>query len=66
MRLPGGTRKLKRLFADRRVPVSERACRTILADSSGTLLWAEGLGTAVSRHRPNDGHPMLEFELRYE
>lgn len=65
MRLPGGTRKLKKLFADRRIPVSERAGRTVLADSSGALLWAEGLGTAVQA-RPEGEHSMLEFELSYE
>ena len=66
IRLPGGTRKLKKLFGDRRVPVSERMRRPVLADRSGNVLWVEGLGTAVGSDRGGEIHSMLEFDLRYE
>lgn len=66
IRLPGGTRKLKKWFGDRRVPVSERARRPVLADRSGNVLWVEGLGAAVGVDRAEETHSMLEFDLRYE
>ena len=66
IRLPGGTRKLKKWFGDRRVPVSERVRRPVLADRSGNVLWVEGLGAAVGVDRAGETHSMLEFDLRYE
>lgn len=66
IRLPGGTRKLKKLFGDRRVPRSERARIPVLADRTGKVLWIEGLATAQAGH-PGEGEPsLLEFELRDE
>ena len=47
MRLATGSRKLKRLFVDRRVGRAERRRRVVLADAGGTILWVEGLGTAA-------------------
>ncbi|MFQ5888429.1 MAG: tRNA lysidine(34) synthetase TilS [Gemmatimonadota bacterium] len=43
IRLPGGTRKLKRLFGDRRIPRSRREGIPVLADASGRVLWVVGL-----------------------
>lgn len=48
VRLPHGSRKLKRLFADRRVARSERARRAVLVDRQGQVLWVEGLARAES------------------
>jgi len=66
IRLAGGTRKLKKLFGDRRIPLSERARLPVLADRSGNVLWIEGLATAESNLGPKSDYSLLEFELRYE
>ncbi|HEX7243565.1 MAG TPA: tRNA lysidine(34) synthetase TilS [Longimicrobiaceae bacterium] len=49
-RLPGdrvrtraGTRTLKKLFGERRVPRSARARTPVVADAAGTVLWVPGL-----------------------
>jgi tRNA(Ile)-lysidine synthase len=42
--LPSGTRKLKRVFNDRRVPLSRRSRVPILVSSGGRVLWVAGLG----------------------
>jgi tRNA(Ile)-lysidine synthetase-like protein len=44
--LAGGTRKLKKLFGERRVPRSERARTPVLQEESGRILWVAGLATA--------------------
>lgn len=61
IRLPGGSRKLKKLFGDRRIPASQRACLPVLADRLGNVLWIEGVATAEST-----GSEFLEFELSHE
>jgi len=37
IRLPGGTKSLKKLFADRKIPASQRACIPVVADDVGIL-----------------------------
>jgi tRNA(Ile)-lysidine synthase len=66
IRLGGGTRKLKKLFGDRRIPLSERSRLPVLADRSGNVLWVEGLATAESNLGSRGDYSLLEFELRYE
>lgn len=66
IRLASGTRKLKKLFGDRRIPLSERDRLPVLADRSGNVLWIEGLATAESELGSRDEFSLLEFELRYE
>ena len=66
IRLAGGTRKLKKLFGDRRIPVSERACLPVLADRLGNILWIEGVATAETDHVSEHPSSLLEFELRHE
>lgn len=43
IRLPQGTRKLKELFIERRVPLSERSRIPLLVTGEGEVLWAVGL-----------------------
>ncbi len=50
MRLTYGTKKLKKLFAEQRIAVSERARLPVLADSSGEVLWVAGVARSV--HAP--------------
>lgn len=44
--LSGGTRKLKKLFGERRVPRSERGRTPVLQGGNGRILWVAGLATA--------------------
>ncbi len=46
LRLPGGTRKLKKLFGERRIARSARPRVAVVEDAEGRLVWAAGLGTA--------------------
>ncbi|MGH7457926.1 MAG: tRNA lysidine(34) synthetase TilS [Longimicrobiaceae bacterium] len=45
LRTPAGTKKLKKLFVERRVRRSERDLVPVLADGQGRVVWAGGLGT---------------------
>lgn len=55
MRLPGGSRSLKRLLIDRKVPREERSGLTVLA-SGDRVLWVEGIGPAADvRSEPGGG-----------
>lgn len=53
-----GTKKLKKLFAEKRIGVAERARTAVLADAEGRILWIPGVARSeVGRHRP--GHPRM-------
>jgi len=43
VRTAGGTKTLKKLFGERRVPVSTRRRLPVLADASGRVLWIGGI-----------------------
>ncbi|HEY0670611.1 MAG TPA: tRNA lysidine(34) synthetase TilS [Longimicrobiales bacterium] len=47
MRLPYGTKKLKKLFAEARVPVNERASVPVLLDADGRVCWLVGFARSV-------------------
>lgn len=47
IRLRGGSRKLKRLFGDRRIPLSERGRIPVLSDAEGQVLWVRGIAKSV-------------------
>lgn len=66
IRLARGTRKLKKLFGDRRIPLSERARLPVLADRTGNILWIEGLAVADACRPVEVGSSLLEFELSHE
>ena len=66
IRLAGGTRKLKKLFADRRVPVSDRNRLPVLADGDGNVLWIDGLAVAETQREARSRPSYLEFELTDE
>ncbi len=61
---PAGTRKLKKVFVDRRVGLSERSRLPVVADSSG-VLWVVGL-TRSSRAVPRDDGEVLTLRFRRE
>jgi len=47
MAFPYGTKKLKKLLAEARIPVSERGRIPVLLDARGRVLWAAGLASSV-------------------
>lgn len=49
MRLPGGTRSLKKMYIDRKIPASQRAAMPVLADDRGVLA-VFGIGTDIRFH----------------
>jgi tRNA(Ile)-lysidine synthase len=56
IRRRGGTRLLKKLLAERRVPSLERASIPIVTDAEGTLLWVVGVAMVDrARRRPPEG-----------
>jgi tRNA(Ile)-lysidine synthase len=61
VRTPAGTRTLKRLFNDRRVPRGERARVAVLADARGRVLWVPGVARAAPPPAP--GEPGLTLEI---
>lgn len=55
IRLTAGTRKLKKVFGEARVPRSARARRPVLADAGGRILWVPGVARSVeARPAPQD------------
>lgn len=49
VRTPGGTKTLKKLFLERRVPRSTRHRLPVLADASGRVVWVGGLDRSPVR-----------------
>lgn len=47
MRMPYGSKKLKKLFAEHRVPVHERNGVPVLVDNVGRVLWAVGVARSI-------------------
>lgn len=60
MRLPGGTRSLKKMYIDRKIPVSQRAAVPVLADDRGFLA-VFGIGTDIRFHP--DSLPAVRITL---
>ena len=60
MRLPGGTRSLKKMYIDRKIPAAQRAAVPVLADDQGVLA-VFGIGTDI-RFRP-DSLPAVRVTL---
>jgi tRNA(Ile)-lysidine synthase len=52
IRLPYGSKKLKKLFQERRVGRAARARVPVLVDAAGTVLWVMGIGRAASAPLP--------------
>ena len=46
IRLPGGTKKVKKVLLERRIPPSERHRIAMVADARGEVLWIPGLARA--------------------
>ena len=55
IRLAYGSKKLKKLFAERRIPVSQRKQIPVLATGSGRVLWVVGAARAADALAPSSG-----------
>lgn len=62
MRLAYGTKKLKKLFREARVPAGERRCRPVVADGSGVVLWVPGVARS-GPVRPVSGEDVLRIAI---
>lgn len=47
LRLPYGSKKLKKLLAERRIPAEDRSRLPVLVDRRGTVLWVPGIARSV-------------------
>ena len=71
-RLPGdriqlsyGSKKLKKLYLEARIPESERKKRPVLADARGRVLWIPGVERSSSAP-PREGEELLSVGLSHE
>ena len=63
IRLPYGTKKLKKLFGEGRVPKSERKRTPVLSDAEGRILWVVGLASSALL-QPRTGATVLFLGIR--
>ena len=61
MRLPGGSRTLKKLFIDRKIPAARRGLVPVIADESG-VLGVYGIGVNLSR-RAQPGQAAILIQI---
>jgi tRNA(Ile)-lysidine synthase len=54
----GGTKKLKKIFVERRVGRRERASIPVVADATGRVLWVVGIARSTAAPGPGDGLTM--------
>lgn len=63
IRLSYGTKKLKKLFVERRVGRAERARTPVLAEVDGQVLWVAGIARAYGTE-PVAGRPVFRISVR--
>jgi len=63
IRLRGGTRKVKKVFNDARVGVTDRPTRPVLVDGAGGVLWIPGVAISVDA---SPSPSAAAFRLRIE
>lgn len=56
VRLPYGTKKATKLFAEARIPADRRRSWPVLADAGGSLLWIPGVAVAECSDSTEDGN----------
>jgi tRNA(Ile)-lysidine synthase len=62
IRLPGGTKSLKKLFIDRKIPASRRNSVPILCDDAG-IVGIPGIGVNLDRAAQALPATAIHFEL---
>jgi tRNA(Ile)-lysidine synthase len=65
IRLPGGTRRLKKLFGEHRVPRADRMRTPLLVDGTGEVLWIAGLAQSPISI-PGPGQNALRIALTHD
>jgi len=63
IRLASGTKKLKKLFVERRVPKPERRRIPVLAERNGVVLWIAGVARAIGTD-PAPAGPVFRVVVR--
>lgn len=63
IRLGGGTRKLKKLFAERRIPRYERSRVPVLASADGRILWVAGVAREAGTE-PGPGARVFHIRVK--
>lgn len=62
VRTPAGTRPLKKLLGEARVPVRRRGTLPVLADATGAVLWVPGVARAQGC-APEPGEPSITLSV---
>jgi tRNA(Ile)-lysidine synthase len=57
-----GSKKLKKLFAERRIARDDRARTPVLADADGRVLWVVGV-TRAAGAEPAEGGPVFQITV---
>ena len=64
MRLPGGSRTLKKLFIDRKIPAARRGLVPVIADEAG-VLGVYGVGVNPGRRAlPGEAAVIIQIEKK--
>ncbi|MEX2571566.1 MAG: tRNA lysidine(34) synthetase TilS [Gemmatimonadota bacterium] len=62
IRTSGGSKSLKKLMIERRIPLAERSRRPILQDDAGAVLWAVGI-TSGAVPSPTGSEPVFHLTV---
>jgi tRNA(Ile)-lysidine synthetase-like protein len=62
IRLSAGSRKLKRVFGEARIPVADRHSIPIVADRRGNVLWVAGLTRCAHASAARNAELVIEIE----
>ena len=64
MVLPYGTKKLKKVLSEAKVPAPERSRIPVLVDGAGRVLWVAGVATSALMGAPGPGHENFYIGIR--
>ncbi len=64
IRLPGGTKTLKKIFIDRKIPAAQRPCVPVLADEQG-ILAVYGIGANLDREAKTLPAVRIHIEMEH-
>jgi tRNA(Ile)-lysidine synthase len=64
IRLPYGSKKLKKLLGESRIPMSERETLPVLADARGRVLWVPGVARDAASE-PGPGEEFLQIGVHH-
>jgi tRNA(Ile)-lysidine synthase len=63
IQLPYGSKKLKKLLLEKRIPEGQRGRLPVLVDAGGAVLWIPGVATAVGPEVAHDVRPALHIGI---